>query len=162
MEGLILNEETKYVTYMAPIFETVGEKVIRSLNWRLTYVETGGSATEEYIFGDCLEEWISGDNLWNEIMKYPNIQWWWGLLQGFSQEYSFEHSKKYGLVDIQMDEELWKNPVSMRHPDAEIEIEAFDSSLSVVIAKDEVVLKRLKERYKSYQLLSEVNAGLED
>jgi len=162
LEGLILNEEAKYVTYLAPIFETIGEDTMRSLNWRLTYVETGGSLTKEYSFGDCLEEWISGDDLWDEIMKYPDIQWWWGLLQGFSKEYSSEHSKKYGLVDIKMDEEIWKNPVSMRHPDASIEIEAFDSSLSIVIAKDEDVLRKLKERNKRYQLLSELNDVLEE
>ena len=162
MEGIILNEGTEYVTYMKPIFETIGEVVVRSLNWRLTYVVTGGYLTEEYSFGDCLEVWISGDELWAEVVKYPDMQWIWGLLQGFSKEITFEQSQTHGLVDIMMDERIWTNPVSMRHPDAEIEIEAFDSTLSIVIAKDDSVLSRLKERYPRYQLLSEVNEGLGD
>ena len=160
MEGLVLNEESEYVTYMAPIFETIGLDLIRDLNWRITYVETGGPLNEEYSFGDCLDYWISGDTLVDEVMKYPEIQWIWGLLQGFKPGINKVDICREELVVIQMDETIWTNPISMRSPQAEIEIEAFDSSLSIVIAKDDTILQRLQSVYRKSELLSEYNNSL--
>lgn len=62
MEGLILNEETKYVTYMCPIFDALGDDYIRSLNWRIVYPECG-SVEQVYSFEHTKTSWISGDEL---------------------------------------------------------------------------------------------------
>lgn len=160
-DGLILHEETDYVTYMPPIFEAVGIDYIKNLNWRLTYVEVGGSTTEEYTFGNCFDCWITGEDLVNEVMKYPDLQWWWGLLQGFEGNISKEDACKSEPVDIKLDTRIWQNPVSLRNEMSAIEIEAFDSTLSIVIAKDEYILKRLQKSFANSELLSNYNELLD-
>ena len=74
MEGLILNEQTKYVTYLEPIFEALGKGFIERLNWRITYPECGSSLTDKYSFEGELDSWISGKELLNEVAAHPNLQ----------------------------------------------------------------------------------------
>ena len=93
MEGLILNEESKYVTYMSPIFDALGDDYIRSLNWRIIYPECG-SVEQVYSFEHIKDSWISGDELVEQIRKNPNIQWWWGLLQGIPKIITREDVEK--------------------------------------------------------------------
>lgn len=157
MEGLILNERTEYVTYLCPIFDAVGDDYIRSLNWRIIYPECGSAVSQGYSFEGKEDSWISGNQLVEEVRNNPDIQWWWGLLQGFDQNVSRSEAMKEEPVDIQEDTEIWKNPVTMRNPKAQIEIEAFDSTLTVVIAKEDAVLEKLKIAFPDHKLLSEYN-----
>lgn len=158
MEGLILNEGTKKVTYMCPIFDALGDDFIRSLNWRIVYPECG-SIDQVYSFEHIDVSWISGDDLVNEIRENPNIQWWWGLLQGIPKTVLQEEIDKENLVDIKEDTKIWENPVSMRSNHSVIEIEAFDSSLTVIISNNETVLEKLKKCFPNYEVLSEYNAS---
>ena len=157
MEGLILHENSKYVTYLCPIFDAIGDDFIRNLNWRIIYPECGGTPAQVYSFKGKPDSWISGKELVKEIRKDPDIQWWWGLLQGFDQNISQTEAMREEPIDIQEDLEIWKNPVTMRNPIASIEIEAFDSTLTIVIAKDETLLEKLKVAFSDYELLSEYN-----
>ena len=162
MEGLVLNEKTEYVTYLEPIFDAVGRDYISRLNWRITYPEVGGSATDCYSFEGNVDSWISGKELLEEIDNHPNLQWWWGLLQGFETHYSKEEIQIEEPVDIQLDITIWELPVTMRNDKAEIEIEAFDSTQTIVVVKDNAVLEKLKTAFPDYDLLSELNSKLED
>ena len=58
-------------------------------------------------------------------------------------------------IDIQDDPHFWENPVTMRDPNALIEIEAFDSSLTIVLAKEDHILESLKKAFPNYELLSD-------
>lgn len=157
MEGLILNERTEYVTYLCPIFDAVGDDYIRSLNWRIIYPECGDPGSQAYSFEGKPDSWITGEKLVEEIRNDPDIQWWWGLLQGFEQSISQAEAMKEAPIDIQDDTEIWSNPVTMRNSEASIEIEAFDSSLTVVIVKEKSVLEKLKAAFPDHELLSEYN-----
>ena len=157
MEGIILNEQTEYVTYLCPIFDAVGDDFICNLNWRITYPECGGPSSANYSFENDPDSWITGERLITEIRSNPDIQWWWGLLQGFEQNVSRDEAMKSNPIDIQEDVGLWKNPLTMRNPESLIEIVAFDSSLTVIVSKDEAVLEKLKAAFPKYELLSEYN-----
>ena len=160
MEGLILNEQTKYVTFLRPVFDSIGYDVIRSLNWRVTNAECGGSAFPAYSFANSKDTWISGDKLVEEVKNNPDVQLWWGLLQGFHKSVSEVDQKNESVVDIQNDTEIWKNPVTMRSTKAVIEIEAFDSSMTIVISNNKEILERLKCSFPLSELLSEYNSRL--
>ncbi|MBR2562192.1 MAG: hypothetical protein IKE31_08600 [Eubacterium sp.] len=157
MEGLILNERTEYVTYLCPIFDALGDDYICSLNWRIIYPEYGEVVDQVYSFKGKADTWISGQQLVEEVRQNPDIQWWWGLLQGFDQNVSRVEAMKEEPVDIQEDTEIWNNPVTMRNPEAIIEIEAFDSTLTVVIAREDVVLEKLKAAFPDHEQLSDYN-----
>ena len=162
MEGLILNEQTQYYTIMPPIMKALGCDLIRSLNWRLSYIECLGEYYDEFLFKDnSLDIWIDGNSLMNCIDRCPDVQWVWGLLQGFNKSVARETVFRTELVDIQEDSLIWTNPVSMRNPLSEIEIEAFDSTMSIVTVKDEALLKSLQLSFPNGILLSKYNAGLD-
>ncbi len=158
MEGLILNEQTKYVTFLCPIFDSIGYDVIRNLNWRVTCVECGGSSAFTYSFANSKATWLSGDQLVEEVKNNPNVQLWWGLLQGFPNSVSEDDVKNEPAADIQNDSEIWINPVSMRSTKSVIEIEAFDSSMTIVISNDKGVLEKLRRSFPLSELLSEYNS----
>lgn len=162
LEGLILHEDTEYVTYLCPIFDALGDELICSLNWRIISPECGSSVTDKYSFEGEYDSWISGTELVKEVRKYPNIQWWWGLLQGFPDSISRDEVFKLDAIDIKEDAQLWEYPVAMRDPNALIEIEAFDSSLTIVVAKDNSILESLKNAFPNNELLSEYNKSLID
>ena len=157
MEGLILHEDTEFVTYLCPIFDALGDELISSLNWRIISPECGGSLTDTYSFEGKYDAWVSGAELAKEVRKYPSVQWWWGLLQGFPDSVSRDAVLKMEPFDLQDQPYYWGNPNTMRDPNALIGIEAFDSSLTIVLAKKDYVLESLKKAFPNYELLSDWN-----
>ncbi len=162
MEGFILREQTTYKNYMLPIMEALGCDIIRSLNWRLSEIECCGTYYDDFLFnGNPPDKWIDGDSLMDCIARCPEVQWVWGLLQGFHQSVSREAVYRTESVDIRQDTAIWTNPVTMRNALSEIEIEAFDSTMSVVTVKDEKLLRQLQLAFPNGILLSRYNAGLD-
>ena len=158
MDGWILREQTTHYTYMPPIMKGLGYDLIRSMNWRLSYIECLGTHYDSFLFNDNpLDKWIDGDSLMNCIDRCPDVQWVWGLLQGFNKSVSRKIVFQTELVDIQQDTSIWTNPVSMRNSLSEIEIEAFDSTMSIVTVKDEVLLNQLQLAFPNGILLSHYN-----
>lgn len=82
-------------------------------------------------------------------------------MQGFHKSVSREMVYRTELVDIQQDALIWTNPVSMRNALSEIEIEAFDSTMSIVTVQDEILLKKLQLTFPNSILLSQYNSGLD-
>ena len=97
----------------------------------------------------------------NCIDRCPDVQWVWGLLQGFNKSVSRKMVFQTELVDIHQDTSIWTNPVSMRNSLSEIEIEAFDSTMSIVTVKDEVLLNQLQLAFPNGILLSHYNANMD-
>ena len=158
MDGWILREQTTHYTYMPPIMKALVCDLIRSMNWRLSYIECLGTHYNSFLFNDNpLDKWIDGDSLMNCIDRCPDVQWVWGLLQGFNKSVSRKIVFQTELVDIQQDTSIWTNPVSMRNSLSEIEIEAFDSTMSIVTVKDEVLLNQLQLAFPNGILLSHYN-----
>ena len=85
MEGLILHEDTEYVTYLCPIFDTLGDELISSLNWRIISPECGSSVTDKYSFEGEYDSWISGTELVKEVRKSVWAGFlflmYWGILK---------------------------------------------------------------------------------
>lgn len=155
MEGLILNENTKYHTTMKLVLDSLGEYVTK-LNWRITWMQIGCIECER-LFDNDTDVWISGETLQTIANENPHAQWIWGLLQGFDSSISRDEACATNVPDIDGDTTIWTNPVTMRNDKSEIEIEAFDSSMTIVVAKDIRIIERLREIYKNSELLSEYN-----
>ena len=64
-------------------------------------------------------------------------------------EYDYPYADEY--------KGFWKNPVSIQHPLAELEIVAWDGTLLLDISKDENVIETIKKKEVSAQDLEKYN-----
>jgi len=68
-------------------------------------------------------------------------------LSGFEKNIDLEEVLKFPLPDAQEYEGFWKNPVSIQHPLASIEIVPWDSTLTLVISKENKIVSDFKKHY---------------
>lgn len=143
MKGAIIDKGEKYYTYLKELFASIGN-VQKEYNWLITghecYPQNPDYAkklSQEY----C---WITGDELTN-MVENEDFQWIWGVFSAFSKNISQQEVLKSKLPYADGNTELWQNPVSIQHPLAEIEILAWDSSMTVVISKNDDIIGKLKE-----------------
>ncbi len=146
VHGIILNEGG-YVTYPAKIFDCIKEEVI-SLNWRVSNVECGMDGSNYFFpFEDWPEYFVDGEALYEMLQAHPDKQWWWGLLSGFPKTISSNAIKKKPVIDLQMELPYLEKKIKHIDPDAVLEIVAFDSSETYVIADSEAVIQKLIKKY---------------
>lgn len=75
---------------------------------------------------------MTGDGL-TDICKNEDFQWIWGVFSGFHKSVDKEDVLKNKLPQADGYTGFWQNPISIQHPFAEIEIVAWDSSLTIII-----------------------------
>ncbi len=148
MEGLILNEGG-YVTYPYKVFKPI-EQYVRSLNWRLTNVECGVSPSP---FGNELESILDGNQLMDLLEEHPNIQWWWGSLSGFTENISKEDIQANPIIDLTSTQPYLKDKLHHLEPQAVLEVIAFDSTETYVLADDLNVVDQLKKAFPKHENL---------
>lgn len=85
-----------------------------------------------------------GDEL-TEMIECEDFQWIWGVLSAFSKDIPKEKVLKYELPESDGCSKIWQTPVEIQHPLAEIEIVAWDSSMTVFICKDDHIVDLLRE-----------------
>lgn len=145
MYGAILEKGEEYYTFLEGIFSSInGEQ--NNYNWLLTDVFANPS---NQIITDLLSKdfcWISGEKL-TEIIAKENFQWIWGVLSGFEKSIDRDQVLKYPLPLADGYEGFWNNPVSLQHPLATIEIVAFDSSLTLIMSKNQELIDNFRESF---------------
>jgi len=155
MKGSIINQGEDYYTNLSKVFIALGN-IQGNYNWLITDcecypkdMEVKKLLTKDYI-------WISGENL-TKIVRNDNFQWIWGDLSGFKQEIPLEDVLKSKLPKAEGYNGFWDNPVTLQHNLAELEIVCWDSSLTIVISKDEAKLEKVKDVFPLSQDLSKFN-----
>lgn len=118
----------------------------RDYLWFLSDIEAyplrGGSLPVEFEpdpAGGTHDQWVTGDRL-DEIANSHTLQVIWGVFSAFPREASFAG----GLVEPRPTAEPWDRRT--RHPDAEIEIVAFDSTFTAIAARD----PKVEETFQRY------------
>lgn len=147
--GAILEKGERFYTDLRKIFKAIGETQIE-YNWLITdcicYPE---SADIDALLSQkfC---WLSGEKL-TSIVNRENFQWIWGVLSGFESDISLENILRYPLPYADEYEGFWKNPLSIQHPLASVEIVPWDSSLTLIFSKQ----KEMIDSFRAYFPLSE-------
>lgn len=120
--------------------------VHREYLWFLSDIEAfplrGGSLPPEFEpdpTGETHDQWVTGDRL-DEIANSHTLQVVWGVFSAFPRDTSLAGE----LVEPRPTAEPWDRRT--RHPDAEIEIVAFDSTFTAIAARDNRV-ERAFQRY---------------
>ena len=136
MKGAILFEE--WNTFMnQEVFDSI-HNVQRDYNWLITdiYAFPGRSNFDykaPYI-------WISGGEL-TEIFEEHDFQWMFAVFSGFTKDITKEEVLQYELPYADCYEGFWKNPLTIQHPLAVIEIAPFDCSYVLLISSDDKIVE---------------------
>jgi hypothetical protein len=131
MYGAILEKGEDYYTYLYKVFSGIN-MVQKNYNWLITDIVSYPKIKEyEDLFSKeyC---WISGEQL-TKILEKEDFQWIWGVLSGFDKNIDIKEVLNYSLPYADGYEGFWKNPLSLQHPLASLEIVAWDSSSTLII-----------------------------
>lgn len=158
MKGVIIERGEKYYTYLKKCFCAMNN-LQRNYNWLISSYECWPN-TEKY--AKILSEefcWMTGDEL-TEMIECEDFQWIWGTLSAFSKDIAKEKILQYKLPESDGCSKIWQNPIDIQHPLAEIEIVAWDSSLTVIISKDDHIVDLICEKYVLAEDLEKYNSDM--
>ena len=155
MKGLILDKGETYFTHLKKVFLAINN-VQNNYNWLITdhmcYPQIKEYA--ELFFNEYF--WISGEKL-TEMINKEDFQWIWAVLSGFKKDIPKEEVLKYNFPEADGYTGFWRNPISIQHTLADIEIVPWDSSLVLFISKDEDIVDNFKKGFPLAEDLEKYN-----
>lgn len=170
--GVIDEKSKRYYTYLKDVFASIDNRQLE-YNWLITDTEIIGHSKEldalntnvhwQYENGKPVAvpapeyNFLSGEEL-TTIVSQDDSQWIWGVLSGFDKSISLEQILKFPLPKSEEYEGFWKNPPSIQHPLASVEIVPWDSSLVLVLSKNKEIVESFKAAFPKSQDLSDYNA----
>ena len=154
MKGAILEEGLEFYTFLDEILPAFENEQLE-YNWLITALEYVND-------GDDLpyqenHAWLSGKEL-TDFVYSQKTQFIWGVLSAFKPSITLEQVLEYELPWADGYGGFWENPVSIQHPLAEIEIVPWDSSLVLVIAKNDALIDRFLRYFPLAEDLASYNS----
>ena len=153
--GAILEKGERFYTRLLGILQAI-EPLREPLNWLVTDCECYPNDpkvdelfSQEYHF-------LSGEEL-TLPLEQDDFQWIWCVFSAFEKDVSLEEILKYPLPFADHNPAFWKNPLTMQHPLAQIEIVAFDSSLTLFLSKDQSYVDRFRQAFPMSEDLRQYN-----
>jgi hypothetical protein len=155
VQSVILDKGESSYTDMEKIFRVI-ENEQTKYNWLITNCEcyTENEQIDELFSKEYL--WISGEEL-TEVIAKVNIQFIWGVFSGFPKEITLEEVLKHDLSFADGFRQYWVDNVIVQHPLADIEIVAWDSSLTLFISKDDELVEKFRRGFPLSEDLSARN-----
>jgi hypothetical protein len=155
VQSVILDKGESSYTDMEKIFRVIENEQIK-YNWLITNCEcyTENEKIDELFSKEYL--WISGEEL-TEVIAKVNIQFIWGVFSGFPKEITLEEVLKHELPFADGYRQYWVDNVIVQHPLADIEIVAWDSSLTLFISKDDELVEKFRRGFPLSEDLSSRN-----
>lgn len=155
--GAIDRGSHKFYTHMSQVFSAINDAQL-DYNWLITDVQCNIPTPIEKQCDELGYCWISGADLTN-LVEQDDIQWIWAVFSGFPKEVPLEDVLKHQPLPLADSYSgFWENPISIQHPLAEVEIVPWDSSLTLVISKNEKLVSDFRKAYPKSQDLTEYNA----
>ena len=130
--GAINDKGEHWYTQMGRVFDAIKNKQAE-YNWLITDIDCVPQKIEELCNGKdyC---WITGEEL-SKIVREDDQQWVWALLSGFNKNIALSEVMQYPKPYARDYEGFWRNPLSIQHPLAIIEIVPWDSSLTLFFSR---------------------------
>lgn len=130
--GAIDEKSESGYTLMGRVFDAIHNKQME-YNWLITDIECLVDKIGECCSGNgyC---WLTGEEL-TKIVQEDDGQWIWAVLSGFQKDISLSDVLQYPLPYADGCEGFWKNPLSIQHPLAAVEIVPWDSTLTLLLSK---------------------------
>lgn len=153
--GAINEKGENWYTQMSRVFEAINNKQIE-YNWLITDIEGVPQNIEEC----CIDEgycWLTGEEL-TKLVNEEDGQWVWAVLSGFDKNIPLSEILKYPKPYADGYRGFWKNPLSMQHTLATIEIVPWDSSLTLFFSKNSDLVERFLKFFPFSEELSTYNS----
>nr|WP_316625037.1 hypothetical protein [uncultured Ruminococcus sp.] len=176
VHGLIDTKSKRFYTFIKDVFDAIDNKQV-DYNWLITDTEIVARSDELDALNTCVRwtfengkpiavpapdyYFLSGENLTN-IITEDDSQWIWGVLSGFDKSISLEDILKYPLPESKEYEGFWKNPPSVQHPLASLEIVPWDSSCVLLLSTEKEIVEKFKKSFPESQDLSVYNSKRSD
>ncbi len=159
MKGLLLEElSSRYFINLQDIFGVIG-KVQKDYNWLISNYECNIYPSKKIPF-DKEIVFIEGEEL-EQIVTSHEIQFIWGVFSGFKKEISLESILEYPIPFADGNKAIWNSDICTQNPLADIEIIAWDSTLAVVVSKEDKFIETIKKNYPTARDLLEYNLTIE-
>ena len=100
---------------------------------------------------------LSGDDL-TEMVENDRCQWIWAVLSGFEKDVPLEKILEYPLPYADGYRGFWKNPPSIQHPLASVELVPWDSSLVLLFSKKKELADLFRAAFSESEDLETYNA----
>lgn len=153
--GAINEKGERWYTQMGRVFDAIQDKQTE-YNWLITDIECVPRKIEELCYGKdfC---WVTGEEL-TKIVRENDSQWAWAVLSGFDKSITLSEIMQYPKPYADGYKGFWKNPLSMQHPLAVIEIVPWDNSLTLFFSKREALANDFLKFFPFSKELSAYNA----
>ena len=137
MKGCIIKNEKISIRNIYECIENVDK-----YNWLITNIECYPNDEKiiEILAGEYC--WIKGKDLL-QLLHKEDFQWIWGVFSAFSEKVKLNEIINYSLPYADGYAGFWKNPISIQHPLAKMEIVAWDGSLILVISKENKIVETI-------------------
>lgn len=160
------SKQIQFYTYLGPIFEAIQNRQYE-YNWLLTDLDLNWIPDDFLDYCDQCKihkvlwnrnnvYWLTGEQLTNLITKYK-IQFIWGVLSGFKNTEVID-IQNLSVLPIAETPELWKPGVTVQHSKAEVEIVCWDSGLTILISKDQSIIKNFMGFFEDAKDLDDYNS----
>lgn len=147
--GAIIEKGEPYYTDLRKVFDAIGNAQTQ-YNWLITDCECYPQSSDTNALLAQKYCWLSGQAL-TSIVDREDFQWIWAVLSGFRQDILLEEVLKHPLPRADGYRGFWKNPLSIQHPLAEVELVPWDSSLTLIYSQR----KEIVDSFRNYFPLSE-------
>lgn len=155
MKSAILDKGEDFYTYMGKVFPAIDDEQL-NYNWLITDCDCYPHDEKLYELFSQEYVWISGEDL-TVIIQSNDFQFIWGVFSGFTKDISLEEVLKYKLPYADGNKEFWVDSVVIQHPFADIEIVAWDSSLTLFISKKDRLVQKFRQGFPLSEDLSARN-----
>jgi len=156
MRRIVIKEGPKYHTHMRDILASMNNEQL-NYNWLVSDCQANPDHEHNKELFEREYLWLSGREL-TDIFLDEDFQIIWGVFSGFRPDISLLEVLKTKLPESgfnDMDMDLSDPNFIPRHPMAEVEIQAFDSSFTIIISKNDKLVEHVIEYYPQYHEFSD-------
>lgn len=156
MRRIVIKEGPKYHTHMRGILTSMDNEQL-NYNWLVSDCEGYPNNENFKRLFNSEYLWLSGREL-TDIFLEEDFQIIWGVFSAFSPDVSFQDVLKTKIPESgsnDMSTDLSDPDIMPKHPLAVVEIQAFDSSYTIIISKHDKLVDHITEFYPQYHEFSE-------
>ncbi len=153
--GTIIQKGEKYYTLLKKLFDSI-DNIQLNYKWLISNPECWALDKDIQKLVEHDYYILTGKEL-TDIVDKADVQWIWGTFSAFDPATPAEEILKYKLPENDCYPGFWKNPLTIQHPLAKIEIVAWDACLTLIFTKDFELPETFKDFYPYAEDLEKLN-----